>query len=103
MPLANAFTSAPTLSHRSAISFIKLILVAKNEFEAYFISSEVLRLVNNIGVSLIKRGLYIAFMIFIASLHSVPTTILSGCLKSFIAAPSLRNSGLDTTENLSLE
>ena len=30
---------------------------------------------------------------------STPTTMRSGCLKSSIAAPSRRNSGLDTTEN----
>ena len=31
-----------------------------------------------------------------------PTTILSGKIKSRIASPSLKNSGLDTTENLFL-
>ena len=34
---------------------------------------------------------------------SRPMTMRSGCLKSAIAAPSRRNSGLDTTANRSLD
>ena len=36
-------------------------------------------------------------MTFFALSESVPTTTLSGVIKSLIAAPSLRNSGLDAT------
>lgn len=38
-------------------------------------------------------------MIFCALSLSVPTTTLSGVMKSLIAAPSFKNSGLDATSN----
>src|SRR6516225_8759230 len=37
MPRATSCTSAPTCSHRSAISLMNVILVARNAFEAYLI------------------------------------------------------------------
>jgi hypothetical protein len=37
---------------------------------------------------------------FLDFLSFEPTTILSGKIKSLIASPSLKNSGLDTIENL---
>src|ERR1700690_1541750 len=52
MPLATIFTLAPTFSHRFAISFIKDILTARKEFEAYFISSAVSMLAITKGVSM---------------------------------------------------
>jgi hypothetical protein len=42
-------TSAPTFSHRSAISLMKVILVARKALAAYLISSAVRRPVNRIG------------------------------------------------------
>ena len=56
MPLATCCTSAPTASHRSAISLMKVIFIARKAFDAYLISSEVRRLVNTIGVSLRFSG-----------------------------------------------
>ena len=56
MPLATCWTSAPTASHRSAISLMKVIFMARKALPAYLISSEVRRSVNWIGVSLRKRG-----------------------------------------------
>ena len=49
MPRATSCTSAPTFSHRSAISLMKVILVARKALAAYLISSAVRRLVNSIG------------------------------------------------------
>jgi len=49
IPRATSCTSAPTFSARSAISLIKVILVAKNAFAAYLMSSAVRRPVNMIG------------------------------------------------------
>jgi hypothetical protein len=43
MPRATSCTSAPTFSHRSAISLMKVILVARNALPAYLISSAVRR------------------------------------------------------------
>ena len=44
MPRATSCTSAPTFSHRSAISLMKVILVARKALAAYLISSAVRRL-----------------------------------------------------------
>ena len=52
MPRATSCTSAPTSSHRSAISLMKVIFIARNALAAYLISSAVRRPVNRIGVSL---------------------------------------------------
>ena len=49
-PLATAWTSAPTRSHRSAISLMKVTLVARKLLVAYLISSAVSSEVNRIGV-----------------------------------------------------
>ena len=49
MPRAISCTSAPTFSARSAISLMKVILVARNALAAYLISSAVRRPVIMIG------------------------------------------------------
>ncbi len=49
MPRATSCTSAPTRSHRSAISLMKVILVARKALAAYFVSSAVRREVHTIG------------------------------------------------------
>ncbi|MDF9864737.1 hypothetical protein M2437_003719 [Methylorubrum pseudosasae] len=49
MPRATSCTLAPTCSHRSAISLMKVILVARNALAAYLVSSAVRRPVNRIG------------------------------------------------------
>ncbi|MNE40711.1 hypothetical protein D3C80_1347480 [compost metagenome] len=51
MPRATCCTSAPRLSHRSAISLMKVIFSARKALAAYLVSSEVRRPVNRIGVS----------------------------------------------------
>jgi hypothetical protein len=51
IPRDTSWTSAPTASHRSAISLMKVILTARNAFAAYLISSLVRRPVNRIGRS----------------------------------------------------
>ena len=43
MPRRTMSTSAPTISQKLATSFIKVILVAKKEFAAYFVSSHCAR------------------------------------------------------------
>ena len=49
MPRATSCTLAPTFSQRSAISLMKVILVARNALAAYLISSEVRRSTKNSG------------------------------------------------------
>ena len=49
MPRATSWTSAPTASHRSAISLMKVIFIARKALAAYLISSLVRRPVNRIG------------------------------------------------------
>jgi hypothetical protein len=44
MPRASSCTSAPAYSHKSAISLMKVILVARKALDAYLISSAVRRL-----------------------------------------------------------
>ena len=48
------------------------------------------------------KGLYKFFKIRFDFLSLDPITILSGYIKSLIASPSLKNSGLETTENFFL-
>ncbi len=97
IPLRTIFTSAPTISQRFAISFIKLIRVANIEFAAYLvisadgISMKITRKLFN------KNGLYNLDISFSARADSTPTTTRSGLIKSLIAFPSFRNSGLEAT------
>ena len=91
------FTSAPTISQRFATSFIKLILVASIALEAYFVISA-----DNISINIIRKlfsrkGRYNLDIKSSAFLLSTPTITLSGLIKSFIAAPSFKNSGLEAT------
>ena len=97
IPRAISSTSAPTFSQRSAISFIKIILIANIELLAYLISSDDRLVVKIIGKLLSKCFLYIEFKVDIEFLFFVPKIILSGFSKSKIAEPSLKNSGFETT------
>ncbi len=61
MPRATSCTLAPTCSHRSAISLMKVILVARKALAAYLVSSAVRREVTRIGAWLrykrpVERG-----------------------------------------------
>ena len=49
IPRATSWISAPTFSDRSAISLMKVILVARKALAAYLISSAVRRVVNISG------------------------------------------------------
>ena len=97
IPLRTIFTSAPTSSHKFAISFMKLMRVANIELAAYFIISA-LGMSVKITRKLFKRkGLYNLVINSLALSDSTPTTTLSGLIKSLMAAPSFRNSGLEAT------
>ncbi len=52
MPLATWWTSAPSRSQSSAISLMKVILVARKALEAYLMSSDDSTLVMTNGVSI---------------------------------------------------
>ena len=97
IPLRTILTSAPTNSQRLAMSFIKLIRVASIELAAYFVISAE-------GISMkitrklfSKNGRYNLVISSLAFSDSTPTTTRSGVIKSFIALPSFRNSGLLAT------
>ena len=97
IPLRTIFTSAPTISQRFAMSFIKLIRVANIEFAAYLVISA-----DGISIKITrklfnKNGLYNLDISFSARADSTPTTTRSGLIKSLIAFPSFRNSGLEAT------
>ena len=96
-------TFIPVFSHKFAISFIKVIFVAKKAFDAYLINSAALREVFKYCAPLEIKGLYKFFKIRFDFLSLVPITILSGYVKSLIASPSLKNSGFDTIVNFFLE
>ncbi len=76
---------------------MKVIFIARKALEAYLISSLVRRSVIISGVSIRFSGRYISVITARARSSSRPTTTRSGRLKSSIAAPSRRNSGLETT------
>ena len=101
MPIAISSTFVFVDSQRLAISLIKVILVAKKALDAYFINSELLLLTVKNFAPLFIIGKYnfskIGFVFF--KLFD-PITILSGYLKSLIASPSLKNSGLEIISNL---
>ncbi|CDA22067.1 uncharacterized protein BN496_01910 [Bacteroides sp. CAG:144] len=91
------FTSAPTNSHRLAMSFMNEIRVASIELAAYLIISA-----EGISVKITRKlfnrkGRYRRLIFSRACSLSTPTTTRSGDMKSFMAAPSLRNSGLEAT------
>ena len=90
-------TSAPTSSHKLAMSFMKLIRVANIEFAAYFIISADGMSVNITLKLFSKNGRYSLLIKSLAFSESIPTTTLSGLIKSLMAAPSFRNSGLLAT------
>src|ERR1700739_3023662 len=96
-PRALSCTSAPTFSERSAISLMKVILVARKALAAYLISSAVRRAVNISGPWFRDSGRENSARTLRPRSLDVPITMRSGNLKSRIAAPSRRNSGLEAT------
>ena len=94
MPSSTSRTSAPTASHRLATAFTKLSLVARKALEAYLIVSAVAASVTMSGAWVDANS---APTRAAAAWSSPPTTIRSGCRASWMAVPSRRNSGFDTT------
>ena len=98
IPLATICTFPPVFSQRFAISFINETFRARKALEAYFIISALSISVKRTGASLRFKGLYNSFKVSSAFLSVTPQTTLSGLIKSSIADPSLKNSGLDDTK-----
>ena len=94
MPLRTLFTSAPYFSHRLAISLMKLILHASMALLAYFTISALRTSMIRIGWPWRTNGSYSSRITLPASSLSTPHTTRSGLLKSVMASPSFRNSGL---------
>ena len=86
-------TSAPTSSQTFAISLMNEILVARNAFDAYLIISA---LAGSVRTTVAFRSVYSASTAAPSASSSAPITIRSGSMKSAMARPSRRNSGLDT-------
>jgi hypothetical protein len=86
-------------SASSASSFMKLMRVASIALAAYLVSSALRRSITTSLSRLRWNGAYSARIRWIARSSSAPTTMRSGRMKSSTAAPSFRNSGLDTTAN----
>ena len=99
IPLRTIFTSAPTISHKLAISFIKLIRVANIAFAAYLVISAEGTSIKITRKLFSKNGRYNFDINFSARSDSTPTTTRSGLIKSFTAAPSFKNSGLEAISN----
>ena len=94
MPVTRSRTFAPTASHSPAMVLMKVSLVARNAFEAYLMSSEVVASVMTAGA---PESLNSSATRTAASRSSAPTTTRSGLSESATAVPSRRNSGLETT------
>ena len=79
------------------MSFMKEIRVASMELAAYLVISAEGMSMNITRKLLTKKGLYNLVSSFLALSLSTPTTTLSGDMKSLIALPSFKNSGLLAT------
>ena len=97
MPWRTESTSAPTSSQRLAMSFMKDMRVASMALAAYLVISAEGMSMNITRKSFIMNGLYRRVITSRARSLSMPTTTRSGDMKSLMAAPSLRNSGLEAT------
>ncbi len=93
MPSATARTSAPTASQTLAISLMNEILVARNALDAYLIISAVATVVRTTVVSMSAKSCWTSSP---SVSRYAPITMRSGCRTSSTAAPSRRNSGLET-------
>ena len=82
---------------------MKVIFVARKELEAYLVSSADFSSINIIGFPCLTNGWYSSSISFFAFSLLVPTTTLSGFIKSCTANPSLKNSGFETTSKSTLE
>ena len=78
---------------------MKLILVASRQLATYLVISALSGVMTRNGRSVRRNGAYSSCSRSATSSRRTPTTTRSGLLKSSIAAPSLRNSGLLATSN----
>src|SRR5437660_207794 len=78
---------------------MKLILVASRQLATYLVISADSGVMTRNGRSVRRNGAYSSWSRSPTSARRTPTTTRSGLLKSSIAAPSLRNSGLLATSN----
>ena len=99
MPKRTDSISAPTRSAKLAISFMKLILVANMQLAAYLVNSALRTPMTMIFSWLRLNGSESSRSCFSARTLLVPMTMRSGRWQSATAAPSFKNSGLDTTSN----
>ncbi len=99
IPCRTLDTSAPTASHRPAMVFMKEMRVASIALAAYLVISAEAMSMNRIGLPVRTKGSYSSARRSRAYSDSTPTTTRSGFMKSWTAAPSLRNSGLEQTWN----
>ena len=102
MPWRTASMSAPSTSARLASSFMKLMRVASMALAAYLVSSALRTSISTSFSWLRLNGAYSWRISLVPRGSSLPTTMRSGRMKSSMAAPSFRNSGLLTTENATL-
>ena len=79
------------------------IFVAKNELAAYFVNSAERSSIKITGFPDLTNGPYNSVITAFALSDLVPTTTLSGFIKSSTATPSLKNSGLETTSKSPLK
>ncbi|MNF90060.1 hypothetical protein D3C84_726110 [compost metagenome] len=100
MPCRTISISAPSISARFAISFIKLILVASMQLAAYLVNSALRTSMTMIFSWLRLNGAYSSRITSSLLGQDVPITMRSGRMQSVTADPSLRNSGLDITSNV---
>ncbi len=102
MPTRTFSMSAPTRSAMPASSLMNEILVASMALAAYFVSSAE-RTSMTINRSRLRvNGSYRARINSVVRGLFVPMMTRSGFMKSLMAAPSLRNSGFETTSNSTL-
>ena len=91
--------SPANCSQTLAISFMNDTRVASIAFAAYLLSSALVQSMTRMGAPVRVNGAYSDRMISAARGSSAPITTRSGRMKSSMAAPCLRNSGLLTTLN----
>ncbi len=100
IPRRTLCTSAPTSSQKRAIWFMNEMRVASMALAAYFVTSaEAMSMKRTRLPPWRVNGEYSSPMTALASSSSTPITTRSGFMKSSIAAPSFRNSGLEHTAN----
>jgi hypothetical protein len=93
-PISTSFASAPVFSHKSAISPMKVILAARNAFNACLVISADLLCIHTIGM---LNGLK-SFSASVSGFPSkVPMIIRVAEKKDFIALPKRRFSGCTKT------